>query len=103
MITRHNFRRLLFDYNIKYAIVSILRVLSQLTTAQQPKAVTSSKIGFTIKNTGLPVHGTLGKMEAMLTFDPAQPEKSHLEASVTVAALKTGIALRDRHLQKPDN
>jgi polyisoprenoid-binding protein YceI len=88
--------------NMKHIILSFLLGLSTLSMAQQHLAVTDSKISFTIKNAGLPVHGTLGKLESTLTFDASQPEAGHLEAMVKVATLETGIALRDRHLQKPD-
>jgi polyisoprenoid-binding protein YceI len=75
---------------------------SPICMAQQPLDVTTSKISFTIKNGGWPVNGTLGKLKAALSFDPNQPEKGQLEATVNVETLETGVGARDRHLKKPE-
>ncbi len=71
------------------------------TLATGPKVI-DSDIRFQISNAGLTVDGTLSGLEADLDFDPAHPEAAHLRASVPVSSIKTGIGLRDKHLQKPD-
>jgi polyisoprenoid-binding protein YceI len=87
---------------MKYIILPMLASLFSLGLVPKPLSVTRAEVRFTIKNAGLPVNGTLGELEAKLSFDPAEPEKSHLEATVAVATLATGIGARDRHLMKPE-
>ncbi len=64
--------------------------------------VAEADVRFTIENAGLAVEGTLAGLEADIRFDPAHPELASIRASVAVSTIRTGIALRDQHLQKPD-
>lgn len=64
--------------------------------------VDESEIRFQIVNAGLTVNGTLSGMAADIQFDTQHPEKASIQASVPVSTIKTGITLRDKHLQKPD-
>ncbi|TPG65982.1 YceI family protein [Hymenobacter nivis] len=64
--------------------------------------VAESAVRFQIKNAGLTVDGTLAGVDATIQFDPAHPEQGHIQATVPVSTIRTGIGLRDQHLQKPD-
>ena len=64
--------------------------------------VQEADIRFEIVNAGLTVNGTLSGLEATVQFDAARPEQARIRASVPVSSIKTGIALRDRHLLKPE-
>ncbi|MCM2356670.1 MAG: YceI family protein [Geobacteraceae bacterium] len=48
------------------------------------------------------VHGQFNKVSGSLSFDPAAPEISSVEATIEVASLYTGIQKRDDHLRSPD-
>jgi polyisoprenoid-binding protein YceI len=65
------------------------------------RQVPDADIRFKIANAGLPVTGTFSGLDATIRFDPARLEQAHIRASVPVSTLNTGIALRDRDLQKP--
>ena len=71
------------------------------TPAPGPK-IAESELRFQIKNAGLTVNGTLTGLAATIDFDPAHPEQAHILASAPVRSIQTGIALRDKHLQKPE-
>lgn len=55
-------------------------------------------VNFTIKNAGLNVEGKFETFEGEIEFDPAQPEKGQVSATVGTRSIDTGIGLRDRHL-----
>lgn len=65
-------------------------------------AIEESEIRFQITNAGLTVNGTFSGLEADIQFDPQHPEQSSIQASIPVNTIRTGISLRDKHLQKPD-
>lgn len=66
------------------------------------RQVKESEITFQIVNAGLTVDGTLAGLEATVQFDPSHLDQASMRASVPVSSIKTGISLRDQHLQKPD-
>ena len=85
--------------------MKLLLVLSWLLLGWLPgsrQQVLTSEISFQITNAGLAVEGTLSGLEATVQFDPAHLAQASIRASVPVSTVQTGIALRDRHLQKPD-
>ncbi|WP_019943322.1 YceI family protein [Dyadobacter beijingensis] len=53
--------------------------------------------GYQIRFDGKYAHGTFGKMEGKIRFDPAYPEESRFEVSVDVASIDTGIELKNKH------
>lgn len=59
-------------------------------------------VSFEIVNAGFTVRGTFSGLVATGEFDPARLAQAHLRATVPVSTIKTGIGLRDQHLQKPD-
>ena len=62
--------------------------------------VMSHKISFKIKNAGMTVDGSFSDLEADISFDQKDLDKSLLRASVGVASIKTGKDMRDRDLQE---
>jgi len=62
----------------------------------------SGSVSFIIKNAGLNVDGKFTQMEAKINFNPDQPEKTIIEATVLTKSINTGINLRDKHLKKPE-
>lgn len=67
-----------------------------------PPAILQSSVRFTIRNAGLAVEGTLAGIEADISFRRDDLAGSHITATADPATLRTGIGLRDKHLQRPD-
>lgn len=82
-------------------LVPLLILLIFYRPVKQSEIETAS-ITFQITNAGITVNGTLEGLEADITFDPRQPGNTDIRASVPVSSIRTGIALRDKHLQRPD-
>ena len=55
-------------------------------------------IRFEILNAGITVDGHFEKSTHTIRFNPKQLATSTLEGTISVASLRTGIVLRDRHL-----
>jgi polyisoprenoid-binding protein YceI len=62
----------------------------------------TGSVGFTIKNAGLSVEGKFTQLQANINFNPENPEKSTLDATVNSESISTGINLRDKHLKKEE-
>lgn len=60
----------------------------------------SGKVDFVIKNAGIKVNGSFGKISAELKFDPGKPLEASIQGQVEVSSIETGIELRNRHLKK---
>lgn len=56
-------------------------------------------IKFYIQNLGATVEGTLEGFDSEINFDAEDPGSSSIKASVDVSTIKTGINMRDNHLQ----
>ncbi len=62
-----------------------------------------SNASFTVRHMMLTnVRGEFPKLEGKVTFDPAAPGATTIEASVEVSSLNTRDAGRDGHLKSPD-
>ena len=48
------------------------------------------------------VTGSFSGISGTLTEDPADPSRSHVEATVDISTISTGDAQRDAHLKSPD-
>jgi polyisoprenoid-binding protein YceI len=59
-------------------------------------------INFKIKNAGSNVSGNLKGLNLKYEFDKNKLNNSFFEGSVEVLSIKTGIDMRDRHLQKSE-
>lgn len=65
-------------------------------------SIKSAKINFTIQNAGLEVEGSFSGLNGTLVFDPENFRAGSVSLLVPVSSIKTGIALRDSHLKKPE-
>jgi polyisoprenoid-binding protein YceI len=84
--------------NKKYISV-ILFFLVNCAIAQVKHTVTKSTITFQIKNLGFNTHGTINGLQGNIAFDPANPEKSTVDAIIDVSTINTDNDLRDEHLK----
>jgi polyisoprenoid-binding protein YceI len=72
-----------------------------LAAGTQPEPTTLVKLSFTTTNAGITVAGTLDG-SAEINFDPADLRNSTIRATARPSTIRTGIAIRDKHLQKED-
>lgn len=62
-----------------------------------------SNIGFTVTHMMVStVHGSFGKYEGKISFDPSKPESVVGELSIDVNSINTGVEKRDNHLRTGD-
>lgn len=62
-----------------------------------------SSASFSIKHMMIAkVHGGFEKLSGKLVYDPAQPEKAVVEATIETASINTREAQRDAHLKSAD-
>lgn len=80
---------------ILIALVNTGIVLAQNTIAH-------ATISFKIKNLGVNTNGTLGGLQAVTHFNPADLTTSTLEATVEVSTVNTDNSKRDEHLKSED-
>ncbi len=79
-----------------------LILLVKINIAQAPLKVLSSSITFKIKNAGLTVNGSFSGFSGEINFNPELYKQAKITGSVAVNTINTGIAARDRHLQKEE-
>lgn len=72
--------------------------MAPLVHAQEAWVVTSFEVDFEISNAGLPVRGSFDALDAEVSFDPDDLDASRIEGRIDPTSIRTGIALRDRHL-----
>jgi len=72
-----------------------------LMASTQPELTTVVKLSFTATNAGITVSGTLDG-SAEINFNPADLRNSTIRAMASPTTIHTGIAIRDKHLQKED-
>jgi len=70
--------------------------------AQPANSFVSGKIAFAIKNMGLTVHGKMDLVDLQFSQPAADPSTWKLEGTASPGTIATGIAIRDKHLKKPD-
>ena len=61
-----------------------------------------SVVGFSVKHFFTPVQGQFDDYEAVVNFDPANPEASTVDVKIAVASVNTNNEKRDTHLQTAD-
>jgi len=76
-------------------------ILLLLVASIRPEPATPVQLSFTTTNAGITVSGTLDG-NADINFDPADLGNSTIRATANPATIRTGIAIRDKHLQKED-
>lgn len=72
-----------------------------LMAATPPESATPVKLSFTTTNAGITVSGTLDG-NAEIHFNPVDLRNSSIRATASPATVRTGIDIRDKHLQKED-
>lgn len=89
---------------MKICFILIFSLLAGVLHAQQLELVDGG-VSFVIKNAGFNVNGEFDTIpEASLTFfnETGRSKSFTLTSKVWVASIQTGIAIRDKHLLKPD-
>jgi polyisoprenoid-binding protein YceI len=81
---------------MKVIVFTILCFLSAQLKAQ------TCTIEFKINNAGFQVEGSIKAGKTEINFNPDRLESSSIVAEAETATIKTGIALRDKHLKKSD-
>lgn len=76
----------------------LLILLPILSEAQ----VNTYGVEFVIENLGVETKGTFETVHALIKFDPGALDKSAIEATVSASSIRTGIAIRDKHLMRSD-
>jgi len=91
---------------MKYFNISLFFIILFTCSVQELYAqVYEGKVAsvkFKIKNGGLTVDGSFGIGTVNVSFSTTEPDKSTLNGSISASSIKTGIALRDKHLKKED-
>lgn len=86
--------------SVRYLIVFILIVCADPLTAQPDSLVSSeSSVRFTIANAGLDVNGHFLNPHGQIKFNPGNLAASSMQAWVEPLTIRTGISMRDKHLQ----
>lgn len=80
----------------------ILFLTGNIVSAQTAWKIEASDIRFKAKNAGLTVNGTLSGFNGEVNFDAKTFAQSSIKGSVEITTIKTGIAARDKHLQKEE-
>jgi polyisoprenoid-binding protein YceI len=61
-----------------------------------------SSLSFQTSQAGGTIEGSFKRFDARITFDPADLATSHVEVSIDIASVTTGVAERDQELPKSD-
>lgn len=61
-----------------------------LLAAERPLAAGKSEIGFTVTQMGVGVSGNFKRFTAIVSLDPAKPEKGSAEIEVDITSISTG-------------
>jgi polyisoprenoid-binding protein YceI len=75
---------------------------ASLAAEQYTLDAAHSQVSFRVRQYVSVVTGKFTDFSGTVTFDSAQPERSHVEATISVRSIDTGIAARDHHLLAPD-
>jgi polyisoprenoid-binding protein YceI len=75
---------------------------SRLAAEQYALDAAHSQMTFRVRQYVSVVTGKFTDFSGAVTFDPAHWERSHVEATVSVKSIDTGIAARDHHLLAAD-
>jgi len=86
----------------RIAILFLTLAGMSLTSTAGDWQFASGSVNFTIKNAGLTTRGSLGPVEAEVSFNPSKPGDARISGRVWVQNMETGIKLRDKHLKKED-
>jgi len=82
----------------RFAMIALL-IFSFTCNAQTSWKPTTSAVSFKIRNAGLTVTGRFSNFRGDMKFSPDKLAGSHLQGSVEVSTINTGISKRDKDLQ----
>jgi polyisoprenoid-binding protein YceI len=82
--------------------LAILLLVFIVKTTPSSVSRSSWSMDFTINNAGFDVKGTMKIMQADIQFNPNKLDKSSMTVIVDPSSVETGIAIRDKHLQRSD-
>ncbi|MDC6352710.1 YceI family protein [Zeaxanthinibacter sp. PT1] len=88
----------------KVLVFLCLFLLSYPLTAQAeyPLYDLQGHVNFTIRNAGIPVKGTISNLRGNLRWNHKRPQISLIRITADPSSIKTGIGIRDKHLQRAD-
>ena len=92
---------MIFMFHIVLIFVSLFAYEGTLTENVE-KRLSQCAVKFNIRNAGLDVTGTIDSVTAEIKFDPECLSQSTIVATADPATIRTGIAIRDRHLKRSD-
>jgi polyisoprenoid-binding protein YceI len=75
---------------------------ASLAAEQYTLDAANSQVSFRVRQYVSVVTGKFTDFSGTVTFDSKKPERSHVEATISIKSIDTGIAARDRHLLAPD-
>jgi polyisoprenoid-binding protein YceI len=83
---------------VKLLLALVLFTVKDLHAQLKP-ADDKSTVGFTVRNFGVQVGGTLKGLEGTIHFDPAHPADANFDISIDAATVNTDNSMRDDHLK----
>jgi polyisoprenoid-binding protein YceI len=89
-----------FPAFVTAVVVLASGVAAQLRAQSTAWQVDTASATFVVRNAGLPVYGSFDGVQARVCFDPKVPEGGRLEGTIDPGTVRTGIDMRDRHLQR---
>jgi polyisoprenoid-binding protein YceI len=91
------------DASILPAMNTTTATASTTTTQKWTIDPTHTTVGFSVRHLMITnVHGEFQKVSGKVTYDPARPEATRIDATVDVASINTREAQRDTHLKSGD-
>jgi polyisoprenoid-binding protein YceI len=87
---------------LRQLLFSLLLPATGLAAEQYALDPAHSQMTFRVRQYVSVVTGKFTDFSGTVTFDPAHWERSHVEATISVKSIDTGIAARDHHLLAAD-
>ena len=87
---------------LAFLALSVLFGTASLAAEQYGLDPAHSQMTFRVRQYVSVVTGKFTDFSGTVTFDSGQWERSHVEATISVKSIDTGIAARDHHLLAPD-
>ena len=83
-------------------MLTIFLLLFAIKTEQLTYVSAPWSVKFTINNAGFDVDGTMDLAHSEIKFDPRRLDQSYMRVTLDPSSIRTGIAIRDKHLQRSD-
>ena len=87
-----------------FSLIAFIIVLHLPATAQKrlTPVDAKSKVEFSIRNIGIPTHGTLSGLSGVIQIHESAIERSSVNVTVAVSTINTDNSRRDKHLRHAD-